>query len=143
MTDTKRFLFNLPLLACFLIPIGYWIYLLLTAKTIIVFDSVEYEHLGNMLYHQGWVEYFKTGPNREPLYPLFIAFSMKLADVFSLPYILILKVIQISILFLSQCLIYRLLKRLQIRETIVGLTILYWGISPAIVNSALSLYSEV
>lgn len=127
----------------FLISISYWIYLLLTTRMAIVFDAIEYESLGKMLSEQGWIEFFKTGPIREPFYPALIAFSMKLGKMFSFPYQFIQVLIQLLILFLTQILTLRILKLLKINNLLSALTILYMGISPAIVNSALSLFSEI
>lgn len=109
----------------------------------IIFDSIGYENLGKMLAQQGWVEFFKTGPNREPFYPALIAFSMKLGKIFGLSYQLIQVLIQLLILLFTQILTLRILRILKINDCLSALTILYLGISPAIVNSALSLFSEI
>lgn len=127
----------------FILSIVYWIYLLFTARVGVVFDAINYEDLGRMIYHEGWVKYFETGPNREPLYPFLIAISMRIADIFSVSYLYIQKFIQIIILLVTQVLTLKLLRKLEIDSKIIALTILYIGFSPAIVNSAFSLFSEI
>jgi len=110
---------------------------------VIIFDSIDYENLGRMIYSKGWTEYFITGPNREPIYPTIISVAMRVGSFFSLPYLTILVYIQISILFLSQLLLFYVLKKLKTNPWIIAGIILYFGISPALVNSAFSLYSEI
>ena len=51
--------------------------------------------------------------------------------------------IQILILSVSQALLYKILTLLRIHRNIAAAVIFYFGISPAIVNSAFSLYSEI
>jgi hypothetical protein len=58
--------FHLAFLASFI----YWIYLTLTSHMIIEYDAINYEKMGKILAEKGWLEYFLSGPNREPLYPL-------------------------------------------------------------------------
>lgn len=127
----------------FLICCSYWLYLIFTSQMLIRYDAIVYEELGRMIYSQGWIEYFKTGPNREPLYPLTIAVSMKIADIFAISYQLIQKTIQVMILFITQILLFKLLSRLEIKNVIKLAVVLYFGLSPAIVNSAFSLFSEI
>ncbi|MBU1112921.1 MAG: hypothetical protein KKH93_03465 [Candidatus Omnitrophica bacterium] len=122
---------------------SYWFYLIFTSQMLIRYDASVYEELGRMIYSQGWIEYFKTGPNREPLYPLTIAVSMKIADIFATSYQLIQKTIQVMILFITQILLFKLLSRLEIKNVIKLAVVLYFGLSPAIVNSAFSLFSEI
>ena len=66
----------------FLIPLIYWIYLLFSSQMVIQYDSLDYEQLGRILKQDGWLEYFKTGPNREPIYPLLISWAMRIAYAF-------------------------------------------------------------
>ena len=127
----------------FIFPCLYWIYLLFHSQMVVVHDAKVYEMLGRMLYTQGWMEFFKTGPHNEPLYPLMIAFSMALADKFHASYQSIQTIEQIGFLFFTQILFYLMLKRLNIHKFIRALVILYFGFSPALVNSALSLWSEI
>lgn len=121
----------------------YWIYLAFNSSMYIVFDAMLYEKFGNMIYKDGWREFLRTGPHNEPLYPFLISISMRLADMFSVSYQNIQKIFQIAILFLTQILMLELFKKLNINRFIAAGTILYFGISPAIVNSALSLWSEI
>jgi hypothetical protein len=106
-------------------------------------DAIGYEFLGKMLVQQGWTEYFRTGPNRELFYPALIAFSMGLGKIFGISYQIVQVLIQLLILFLTQILTLRILRILKINNLLSALTVLYLGISPAIVNSALSLFSEI
>jgi hypothetical protein len=132
-----------PLLFSFIACLIYWIYLIFATRMDISCDAITYEKLGTMLYKNGWIQYFKTGPNREPLYPFIISFAMNLAGSLGIFYQIILRFIQVAILLLTQWLAYRILKKLRIRKIIVILTIIYIGFSPAIVNTAFSLYSEI
>jgi len=126
-----------------IVSIAYWIYLYFHTSMVIVFDAGAYEQLGRMLHDESWVNYFKTGPNREPLYPLSIALSMHMADIFHVSYQKIQLIIQVLILAVSQILLWRLLVRFNIHRFIIGAVLLYWAFSPAIVNSAFSLFSEI
>ena len=132
-----------PILSVFFISLLFWGYLLLTSQMIVVHDSLEYESLGQLLAQHPWIEYFKTGPNREPLYPLFIATAMRLSELFQVHYQITLKFMQIGLLCLTQYLTLILLNLMRVRVGIQALTIAYIGFSPSLVNSALSLYSEI
>ncbi len=132
-----------PLSWVFLACLAYWTYLIVTTRMIVQYDAAEYEALGRMLLERGWGEYFRTGPNREPGYPLVVSLSMLLGRGLAIPYQQVLAFLQLGVLFVSQLLAARTLRILGVREPIVALTVLYLGISPAIVNSALSLFSEV
>jgi len=134
---------NTKILFAFTLSIVYWIYLFFTTRPDIIFDSVSYEYLGRMITQDGWIEYFENGPTREPLYPFLISIAMRIADIFSVSYLYIQKFIQIIILLVTQILTLKLLKKLEINNKIIALTILYIGISPALVNSAFSLFSEI
>lgn len=109
----------------------------------IVYDAMVFEQLGGMLYHFGWVEFFKTGPHNEPFFPLLIAFSMRIADYFSISYQTVQTGLQILILFSAQLLTLYILQRLQISRGIKAGIILYMGLSPALVNATFSLWSEI
>ena len=74
---------SLPLFA-FCVSMIYWIYLWFSSDMIIRYDSLGYEKLGVVLYHNNWIEYLTSGPNREPLYPWLISISMHLADLLSI-----------------------------------------------------------
>ncbi|HQP10743.1 MAG TPA: hypothetical protein PKV41_05100, partial [Candidatus Omnitrophota bacterium] len=132
-----------PLIWAFAASFLYWTYLFFTSTTPILFDCLDYQSLGRMIQEQGWTPYFETGPNREPIYPFIISLSMSLAKLFSVPYLSIQKFIQLLFLFLTQILVLKILKSLKIRDIFCAICILYLGFSPSLVNSALSLYSEV
>ena len=128
--------------AAFILSLAYWIYLLWNTKMVIGGDAQGYELLGAHI-RDGWGPFFATGPQREPLYPLVISWSMHLGKALQAPYTLIQGGVQIFILGLSQFLLYRVLKRLQVRPWFSALAMLYFGFSPAVVNSGFSLYSEI
>ena len=129
----------LAFLLCFI----YWFYLASTCEMVIAHDAIGYEQLGLTLYNKGWLEYFKIGPNREPLYPCLISISMGIAQKLSVSYRSIEMLIQISLLLLTRILTLVLLKKLKVNHLLCALTILYLGVSPALLNSTLILYSEI
>ena len=131
------------LIVVFALCFIYWGYLFFASQMEIRHDAIAYEKLGLMLYQDGWKEFFKTGPHREPLYPFLISCSMRIADTFSISYFWVQKFIQIILLFMTQILVLALLGILRIYKTIKALIILYIGFSPALVNAAFSLYSEI
>lgn len=110
---------------------------------IISCDSEGYQSLGRMFFENRWTEYFKTGPNREPVYLLLIAIAMWVGKHLSVSYQPVMMIIQLSILFITQMMTIHILKILKIRDMVSAFTILYIGISPAIVNSAFTLFSEI
>jgi hypothetical protein len=123
--------------------LAYWGYLIGASSFDIKHDAIGYQNLGRMVWQKGWKEYFITGPNREPVYIATIALSMQLGDVFSVDYQYFQKVIQVLFLLTSQVLVFILLRRLQVRPFLQMGIILYMGFSPALVNAAFSLYSEI
>ena len=127
------------ILVCFV----YWMYLLFNSQPQASCDALGYELLGRYIYNQGWAEYFKTGPNREPLYPFIIAFSMKAGEAFSVSYYKIQIFLQILMLLATQLLSLVILRKLGVSKILQIAVILYLGFSPAIVNSAFSLFSEI
>ena len=94
----------------------YWFYLIFSSQMYIVFDAKGYEGLGKMLHEKGWVEFFRTGPHREPLYPLLISVSMHLADIFSCSYEVITKFLQVVLLFSTQFLLLIALRQLKVKQ---------------------------
>jgi len=106
-------------------------------------DARGYEGLGELLYKKGWMEYFKTGPNREPVYPWLVSISMHIAEHLSTSYKTIQMFIQILILFSTQILTYILLKKAKINTILTAFTLLYLGFSPAMFISTFRLYSEI
>ncbi len=127
----------------FILPLFYWTYLAAHSSMIMRYDATEYESLAKMIDQKGWEEYLRTGPHREPLYPGIISIAMRLADFLGTPYQTIQKFIQILFLLITQFLTCKLLTKLKIHPTLSAFILLYLGFSPAIVNSAFSLYSEI
>jgi len=127
----------------FILSFFYWSYLFFNSMPQIANDAIGYQWLGELLYNKGLLQYIEAGPSREPLYPFLISLAMRMADCFNVPYIAVQKIFQIFILFIAQYLFYRLLKRLNVHRSIIFISVLYFGFSPAIANSAFSLYSEI
>lgn len=125
------------------VSILYWAYLVFVTQPILVHDAQGYRDIGGVVYEKGALEYFRTGPNREPVYPFLVAAAMRLADMVSCSYESALKVFQIFILFLTQLLTFLLLQRMGISRLPTLLILFYIGFSPGLVNSALSVFSEI
>jgi len=133
---------NIFIRLVFAAAIIWWVYLFFTTEIVVVFDSVGYEDLGKMIANQGWGEFLRHGPQREPMFPGLIALSMQLGNWWGVSYYYPLKMIGILFLFLTMIFSYRLMTMLTIRPFIVALTILYMGISPVMTNSSMRLWSE-
>ncbi|MBF0594990.1 MAG: hypothetical protein HQL22_08470 [Candidatus Omnitrophica bacterium] len=119
----------------------YWAYLTLTTQPVLVFDAVGYEYSGATLLHQGWRAYYQ-GLNREPLFPFLVSRAMALGEAFSSPYYPFLKGILFVFLAVTLAGIYRLARLLGASRKFAAAGAFYAGVSPAIVNSALWLWSE-
>lgn len=132
-----------PIFWAFAASFLYWIYLFFTSTMVIAHDSIGYQSLGRLIHESGWIGFFQNGPNREPLYPFIISLSMGLGKLFSVPYQPFLKIIQLSLLFLTQILSLKILQNLNVRKNLASLCIFYLGFSPALINAALSIYSEI
>jgi len=132
-----------PIIAAFAISLSYWVYLFFASSMPITADSISYQEFGTLIHQKGMIPYFQTGPNREPLYPFIVSISMGIGEFFSAPYQFVQKIVQLLILFLTQILTLKILQKLKIGNILTSLCILYLGFSPAIVNSSLSLYSEI
>jgi len=142
----KKINSNLPspiILTVILCSIIYWIYLSLSTRMDIAFDAIDYQTLAERIYTQGWISYFTTGPNREPLYPLLISLSMHIGHWIGLPYTKIMAIGGMIILSLSQLWIYHILRLLKIGTRVCVVVLIYWALSPALNNSAFSLFSEI
>ena len=131
------------LVVVILCTLSYWTYLYFTTEMSIAQDAVGYENSGRVVAEQGWRSYFKGAPEREPLYIFTIAFSMKMGNMFGLNYQHFQKLIQVMLFFFAQLLLVYLHHKLRVHNLLKILTIIYFGISPAIVNGAFSLYSEI
>lgn len=134
----KKFWF-LIFAICFI----YWGYLILNAKMLIASDSAMYENAGKLIYQNGWLDFFRTGTHREPLYPALITLSMALAKLLSIDYQFILKVFQVAFLFSTQVFLIFLLRKINVREGIIKVAVLYCGVSPAVINGTFSLFYEI
>ena len=143
----KSYLFNeTPLRIQLAIALSfiYWYYLALTTQMIIVHDAIGYENSARILEQNGLLPYFKSGLSREPIFIAMVAFSMAIAKILNnVSYQLILVFFNILILLISQILIYKILKIMKINTNISAFVLLYFGFSPAIVNTAFSLWSEI
>jgi len=126
-----------------LVCLTYWTYLYFTTQMIIVHDAIGYETIGRLIHDNGWRAYFEQNPGREPLYVGLIALSMKFGEIFSLDYQHFQKLFQVILLFSTQLLLLNVLDNLKISRFLKIGTLLYFGFSPAIVNGAFSLYSEI
>ncbi len=132
------------ILGVFLLSLLYWIYLALNTRMVIVFDSVDYRDFGRMIQQHGFFPaYFENGPRNEPLYPLLMALSMQLEGVSGVAYTKIMASIGVLVLMLTQIMIYAVVRQLNIRTGICAAVLAYFAISPALNNSAFSLYSEI
>ncbi|MDD4893924.1 MAG: hypothetical protein PHW54_01240, partial [Candidatus Omnitrophica bacterium] len=128
--------------ACLLTAL-YWTYLVFTSKMAISADASGYEELGRLLQQHGLMSYFVGGPNREPLFPLSISFSMTLANLWNGSYQYVQKFLHLLIILWSQVIMFILMRRLKISPVVMAGTLLYFGLSPAVVNSGMSLFSEI
>ena len=121
----------------------YWVYLIFASQMSISADAVGYEDLGRMLQTKGFLAYFVTGPNREPIFPFLISLAMRMGEAWNLSYQLIEKFFHLAIMLLSSWFMLVLLRRLKVSPISIFCIILYFGLSPAMINSGLSLFSEI
>lgn len=119
----------------------YWVYLLLNTQPLLVFDAIGYDGVGRQILDQGLGAYFHQ-LNREPLFPYMISRAMWLERVFGFQYPYFLKAMLLSFLALTLFGIYRLARLLGAGRVWAGIGVLYAGLSPAILNSTLWLWSE-
>ena len=136
-------LFRNPIFWSLFITVCYLTYLSVTSQILISTDAHAYEWLGTLLHEGKFQEYMATGPNREPVYPLMVSMAMHIADYAKVSYLTVMKLLQISLLVLTQFLTWQMMKKFGITRGIAAAVILYLGISPAMVNSAFSLFSEI
>ncbi len=126
----------------FAVSILWWVYLFFTTQFVVVFDSLGYEDSGRMIAHHGWVEYLRSGLQREPMFPWLVSLSMHAGDWWGISYDYPLKMIGILFLFLTMVFSYRLMNMLSVRPFIAALGLLYMGLSPVMTNSSMRLWSE-
>jgi len=127
----------------FLLSSIYWLYLALHTHMLLSYDASNYEELGKMLQSKGLIFFLKTGPQREPMYPLLVAISMNLEQLLGITYTKIMAIFGVLILQCTQILMYLLLKKLNIRTWICLVVLGYFALSPAMTNTAMSLFSEI
>ena len=125
------------------LPVVFLIYLGVTSRMDISCDAIGYENIGRILQQKGWAGYLSNGPQREPVYPLSIALSMSLASLLGISFFKIQTALQIGLIFLSMGMLWKLLRRIEVPFKIAACCVAYFGLSPAIMNSALSLYAEI
>lgn len=127
--------------SCFLGLISYWIYLAFVSQPILVNDAKGYYELGLMIVQQGWPAYFTSGPNREPVYPFLVALSMAWSSPQT--FFGVLKAFQVCLLGCTTLMVFLFLSRYGVSRSIALWAMVAIGISPAMVNTALSVYSEI
>ncbi|MCB9757101.1 MAG: hypothetical protein H6753_01600 [Candidatus Omnitrophica bacterium] len=120
---------------------AYWVYLAFVTQPVLVNDAQGYYDLARMITQQGWLTYFTSGPNREPIYPFLVAFSMWLTAPES--FLAVLKIFQIFLLGTTTFLVFAFLSRCGVSRWLACLAMVYIGLSPAMINTALSVYSEI
>jgi hypothetical protein len=133
---------NIYFRIAFIMLIGWWVYLFFTSEFIVVYDSSGYEGLGKMIAHQGWAEFLRDGPQREPMFPWLIALSMRMGDWWGISYYYPFKLIGLIFLSLTMIFSYRLMRMLSISRWLACLFVFYLGISPTMSTSCMRLWSE-
>ncbi len=126
----------------FLIIILYWIYLIFSTTPQVVFDAVGYLESGQILYTKGWSGFFASGPHREPLFPMIISWSLGLQQLTALPYHIFCKIILLFFYALTIAGVYQLMMLMGAQRRTALWACIYLGISPALLNSNLWLWSE-
>lgn len=133
---------NIYFRTAFILLFFWWVYLFFTSQFIVVYDSSGYEDAGKMIAHQGWAEFLRHGPQREPMFPWLIALSMRLGEWWGISYYYPLKMIGLLFLSLTMVFSYRLMRMLSISRWLACLFVFYLGISPTLSTSCLRLWSE-
>ncbi len=118
-------------------------YLAATSNPIFIHDSTDYDRLSQIFLTGGWQNYFQTGPNREPLYPLFIMLAKNIAPLVHCPFVTVLLILQILTLLTAQLLLIALLNSLGISAVITCIISAYLVLSPNILTSSLVVFSEI
>ncbi len=111
--------------------------------SILYFDALGYDQLGSMLSQGHWADYLSGGPQREPLYPLFVALHIKLSGWLQLPYIPLLLLTQGLVLLLTQAMMATIFTRIRLSDGISALFLAYFVLSPTVLRSSLIVYSEI
>ncbi len=111
--------------------------------TILYFDAFSYDSLGHLITQGKFADYLRHGPTREPLYPIFVALNMSLAQFLHLPYTQILLLTQGLILLITQLMLARIFERIKLADAAAALLLAYFVISPTVIRSSLIVYSEI
>lgn len=144
MNRLRQYLISVnPARYSMLICLLYWAYLFFNTSMDVKFDSAWYVTYAETIYREGFNAFIKMNSVNVGLYPSVIALSMKIADWFLMSYQTILKLIQFGFFFSAQMILLRILQLMKINRYVTAAAILYFGISPALVNSVLSIFSEV
>ncbi|MFH0753404.1 MAG: hypothetical protein V2A70_02415 [Candidatus Omnitrophota bacterium] len=125
----------------FMVLFLYWAYLVVMTRPVLIYDALGYENLGRLIMENGWGMYFRE-LNREPFFPFLISVAMRLEQVSGVGYNYILKVFLLIELALAMAGTYRLARLLGAGRWWALGGAWYLGVSPAIVNSTLWLWSE-
>lgn len=128
--------------SCVLI-LSWWLFLLFSTQLSISYDSESYNKIANNIIKEGLPGYFNNEPRREPVYPIFVSSSIVISKYIKIDYKKVITSLQLLVLLSTLIIMYHIMNKIGIRSNISWLVILYAGISPAIVNSALSMYSEI
>jgi len=140
MINTNK---STPVYIALSLSLMFSVYLALTTQMIIVQDALNFEINAKIIYNQGWVEFIKTGPHREPLFSYLIAIAMKVSESLNLTYQDVMRVFQVLALFITQLLTLRILKKLQTNAVWICFALLLIGFAPAMLNTVFDLYSEI
>jgi hypothetical protein len=111
--------------------------------TILYFDAFSYDSLGQMITQGKFADYFLQGPSREPLYPVFVAMVMRIANVFHVSYLGMLLLIQGLVLLITQLMMARIFERIKLNDGMAAVLLFYFVISPTVLRSSLIMYSEI
>lgn len=129
------------ILWAFVLSSLYLVYLAFTTQMIVIFDAQDYESIGKLI-KSGWVNYYINGPQREPLFPLLIAFAMDLGEIFKTSYHNFIRVFSLLLFFVTQLIAAYSLKQLKVKDWIIALVVIYMALSGNIIGTTLGLWSE-
>ncbi len=129
-------------ISIFLVSVLYLGYHGYVSQMVIVQDAETFRTLAETIKNNGLIALVRQGTDREPFYPFVISLALRLSEILRVSFQDIQKFIQIGFLILAQGLLFIILRKLKIRPWIIAATILYFALSPAVLNSALSLWSE-
>ncbi len=135
----KRSFTQIALIVC-----AIWVfYNTIFSGSILYFDALGYEQLGKTLAHGQWIEYLSAGPSREPLYPLFVAFNMRAADLMRIPYLQLLLLTQGLILLTAQLMMAGIFRRIELSDKLSAFLLVCFVLSPTVLRASLIVYSEI